>query len=102
MFNRSLRVGRVANTDVRLHWSLLLGCAYFYVIVPVTSARSLVVATTLMLSVFVSITLHEFGHTLVAQRLGYRTRQIVLWMLGGVAFLERVPRRTRDKILICA
>jgi len=72
------------------------------VLVPVTSVISVVVITTLMLSVVVSVALHEFGHALVAQRLGYRTRNIVLWMLGGVAILERVPRRTRDKILIYA
>src|SRR5215212_9586240 len=100
MFNRSLRIGRVANIDVRLHWSLLLGCAFFYVITPTTGAGKLVVATVVMLSVFLSITAHEFGHALVARRLGYATRQIVLWMLGGLAFLEHAPRRTRDTILI--
>src|SRR5262249_25142448 len=65
-------------------------------------ASHLVVATTVILSVFASIALHEFGHMLVARRLGYPTRRIVLWMLGGVAILERVPRRTRDQVLIYA
>ena len=102
MFNRSLRIGRIADTDVRLHWSLLLGCAYLYWLVSGSGAISVVVGITLTLSVFISIVLHEFGHTLVAQRLGYPTRQIVLWMLGGLAILERVPRRSRDKILIYA
>src|SRR5262245_24019454 len=100
MFKRSLRLGSVANNDVRLHWSLLLGCALFYVIIPATGAANLVVATAVMLSVFLSVTAHEFGHALAARRLGFATRQIVLWMLGGLAFLEREPSRTRDKILI--
>lgn len=100
MFSRSLRLGRIATIDVRLHWSLILGYAFFYLITPGTGVRNLTMATTVMVSVFLSITAHEFGHALVARRFGCATRQIVLWMLGGLALFEREPRRTSEKILI--
>jgi Zn-dependent protease/Flp pilus assembly protein TadD len=102
MFNRSFRIGRVANADIRLHWSLPLGFVYFFILVPVNDVFGVVVVTTLVLMLFVSIALHEFGHMLVALRLGYTTRQIVLWMLGGMIRLEREPQRPRDRILIFA
>jgi Zn-dependent protease len=98
MFNRSLRIGSLAGIDVHLHWSLLLGCAYFYFITFGTEAM----AAMLVLSIFLSIVAHEFGHALVARWLGYPTRQIVLWMLGGVAIFDGEPRRARERIAIYA
>lgn len=102
MFNRSLQLGKIAGVDVRLHWSLLLGCAFFYANMPVVSALNLMAATVLMLSVVLSITAHEFGHALMARRFGCPTRQIVLWALGGVAMVAGEPRRARDKIAVYA
>ncbi|MEM7233435.1 MAG: site-2 protease family protein [Planctomycetota bacterium] len=52
------------------------------------------------LSLFLSVLIHEFGHIAVAQRLGIRTKAVVLWFLGGMAQLESMPRRAGHEALI--
>src|SRR5262245_56260699 len=48
---------------------------------------ALAVASALLF--FASILLHELGHAVVAIRKGIGISGISLWMLGGVAFMDR-------------
>ena len=38
------------------------------------------------------MTLHEFGHSLACRQVGGQANQIVLWPLGGVAYVDPPPR----------
>lgn len=44
------------------------------------------------IGLFVSVTLHELGHSWVALRYGLEIESITLWILGGIAALSSVPR----------
>jgi len=44
------------------------------------------------LGLFGSILLHELGHSLVGRLFRLRIRRITLWLLGGMAQFERIPR----------
>jgi Zn-dependent protease len=91
----NVRLGRIAGVDVRVHWTwaiaaslitLALAGNVFPAEVPGLSNRDytvMAVATALLF--FASLLLHELGHALVARREGIPTREITLWMLGGVA-----------------
>lgn len=44
------------------------------------------------LALFGIVLLHEFGHALACRQVGGRANQIVLWPLGGVAYVDPPPR----------
>jgi Zn-dependent protease len=44
------------------------------------------------IGLFISVTLHELGHSWVALRYGLEIESITLWILGGMASLASIPR----------
>ncbi len=60
----------------------------------------LALATALLL--FVSVLLHELGHSLVAIAHGVQVRSITLFLLGGVASVERECSTARGALLVAA
>ena len=87
----SIRLFRVAGIDVFLHWSWFL--AAIYVVQVWRSAFSSPVwALLLYIGLFVLVTMHEFGHALACRQVGGQAEQIILWPLGGIAFVSPPPR----------
>jgi Zn-dependent protease len=87
----SFRLFRVAGIDLFLHWSWFLVAAY-----EINSRRSdyssIVWVVAEYLSIFLIVTLHEFGHAFACRQVGGRADRIVLWPLGGVAYVDPPPR----------
>ena len=88
----SLRIGRIAGTDVKVHVTFLLMLGYFLI--------QGVAAALLVLGIFGCVLLHEFGHIAMARRFGVRTPDVLLLPIGGVARLERMPEEPRQELLI--
>jgi len=91
----SLRIAKIFNIPVEVHWSFLF--LFVYVIYlsfkenwGVWGAAS---ASLFVLILFLCVVLHEFGHALMARRFDVQTRDITLYPIGGVARLERLPRK---------
>jgi len=42
---------------------------------------------------FVSVLVHELGHSVVARMYGVKVRSITLWLLGGMAQFDEMPRQ---------
>lgn len=49
---------------------------------------------------FVCVVLHEYGHALMARRFGIATEKILIFPLGGGAFLKRMPKHPSKEILV--
>ena len=52
------------------------------------------------LGLFVSVLLHELGHSLVARRYGLEIESITLWFLGGLAQFAELPDNWRHELVI--
>lgn len=87
----SLRLFRLTGIDVFLHWSWLL-----VAVVEIKSRsgyfRSIAWNVLEYLTIFAVVLLHEFGHALACRQTGGRADEIVLWPLGGVAFVTPPAR----------
>jgi Zn-dependent protease len=44
------------------------------------------------IALFAIVLLHEFGHALACRSVGGRTRDILLWPFGGIAYVDPPPR----------
>jgi Zn-dependent protease/predicted transcriptional regulator len=101
--NWSFRFTRVAGIDIKIHITffliLLLGALHWGGRFGMAGA---LFGILLMILLFVCVTLHELGHSLVAQRFGVPVREIVLLPLGGVALMSRNPSRPLHELLIAA
>ena len=87
----SIRLFRFSGIDVFLHWS------WFFVAAYEIQARkgdySSVTWNVLeYLALFLIVMTHEFGHALACRQVGGRADRIVLWPLGGVAYVDPPPR----------
>jgi Zn-dependent protease/CBS domain-containing protein len=99
---RSIRIGRVFDIDVKVHWTFFLLLAFFAFLGYRTSGSvpSTLVTVGLIVALFLCVLLHEFGHSLVAQRLGIGVPDITLLPIGGVARLGSLPERPIDEVKI--
>jgi Zn-dependent protease len=87
----SIRLFQVAGINVFLHWSWFVVAAY-EISSRGQSYSSLLWNALEYLSLFLIVTMHEFGHALACRSVGGRANQIVLWPLGGVAYVDPPPR----------
>jgi Zn-dependent protease len=87
----AFRLFRLAGIDVFLHWSWFV-VALIEVRARAGQYRSPVWNVAEYLALFLIVTLHEFGHSLACRQVGGRADQIVLWPLGGVAYVNPPQR----------
>jgi Zn-dependent protease len=87
----SFRLFRFAGIDLFLHWSWFLVAA-FEISDRGRSYSSPVWNALEYLALFVIVTLHEYGHALACRQVGGKADRIVLWPLGGVAYVQPPPR----------
>ena len=89
--NGSLHLFRLAGIDVYLHWTWFV-VAIYMVQAPARLFGSLAWGVLEYLALFLIVLMHEFGHALACRQTGGTANQIVLWPLGGVAYVAPPPR----------
>jgi Zn-dependent protease len=83
----SIRLGRVFGIELYLHWSWFI-VALIEIERRTGSYTSPVWNVLEYLALFFIVLLHEFGHSLACRQVGGRANRIVLWPLGGVAYVD--------------
>ena len=87
----SIHLFRFSGIDVFLHFSWFLVAAY-EIQTRKGSYSSVTWNVLEYLALFLIVLVHEFGHALACRQVGGRANQIVLWPLGGVAYVDPPPR----------
>ncbi|HXD01320.1 MAG TPA: M50 family metallopeptidase [Verrucomicrobiae bacterium] len=87
----SLRLFRFQGIDVFIHWSWIF-VALYQINTRQAGYSTLVWSVLEYLTLFVIVLMHEFGHALACRQVGGQADQIVLWPLGGVAYVN-APQR---------
>src|SRR5439155_18040625 len=87
----AIHLFRFAGIDLFLHWSWFLVAA-FEIGERAQKYSSITWNVLEYLSLFFVVTLHEYGHALACRQVGGTADQIVLWPLGGVAYVDPPPR----------
>lgn len=94
-FPGSLNAFTVFGVPVRFHFTFLL-LAAFLLFIGFESPQSALSDVIFVGALFASVLLHELGHAVVAKRNNVRTIEIVMFPIGGVARLERIPRAREE------
>lgn len=88
-------MAKMFGIPVKIHWTFSLLIVYILYLgyssgYPWSNIGLLVL---FVMSLFICVVLHEYGHALTAKKYGVKTLDIILSPIGGVARLERLPEK---------
>ncbi|HAR42953.1 MAG TPA: hypothetical protein DCS07_10050 [Bdellovibrionales bacterium] len=102
------KIANIRGVDIRIHFTLLFLLVYVVLIAsvqfPIVLKQSGLDPEAISgspglwggifaVGLFLSVLIHEFAHTLVAQSMGVKVQAITLMMLGGVSEMEKIPEK---------
>lgn len=106
----TIRLGRIAGVRVGLNWSLVamvvlvafgLARDRFALEVPGYTSEAYAIAGVLTaIGLLLGVLLHEFGHAVLARRVGLRVDGITLSWMGGVTRIQGETVRPREELLV--
>lgn len=95
----SYSIGTIFRIPVRVHITLLIFLPLFALsFAPHGGILGLFYGALGAIGLFGSVALHEVGHSLVARAKGSNILEILLLPIGGMARLDRLPRKPADEI----
>jgi Zn-dependent protease len=102
----SWRIGKIFGVPTDLHWTFVfvpISILYFaYTPGYGMNWQSAAWWSTIALLLFTFILVHELGHALVARDRGVRAERIILFPLGGGAYLPDQPKQLWAEVLVYA
>jgi Zn-dependent protease/CBS domain-containing protein len=97
----SLKLGKLFGIPISLHLTFILFVAFLGMVYAFQGgAKAAITGVSFILALFLSVTLHELGHSVVARGFGVKVRGIVLLPIGGVSQMEEMPRQPNQEFLI--
>ncbi len=98
----SIKLGSVNGILVKIHWTFFFLPAWilFSNLASGLGLATALISVTFILALFVCVLLHEFGHAFAAKIYGIHTRDITLLPIGGVARLERMPKKPLQELVV--
>jgi len=97
----SIRVGTLLGVPIRVHVTFLF-LLFWFGAVSQEEGSGFLGGVVFLLLLFFCVVLHELGHATMAKRYGVKTSEIVLYPIGGVARLERIPSGKAELLIALA
>ena len=91
----ALKIGKIAGIGLFIHWTFLI-LIVFIIYINYKAGHTLTQimwSIFFILTIFVTVMLHELGHALAAKNYKIQTKDITLLPIGGVARLEKLPEK---------
>lgn len=98
----SFKLGTIGGIGVFIHWtfSILILFIIFNGYRQGQNTLQLFWMVVFVLSIFITVFLHELGHATAAKRYQIKTKDITLLPIGGVARLERMPEKPGEELIV--
>ena len=98
----SYKIGNIAGIGIFIHWtfSLLIVFIIFSNYRAGQSAEQIIWSLFFILSIFVTVFLHELGHALAAKKYKIKTKDITILPIGGLARLEKIPEKPIEELIV--
>lgn len=99
MWNWALKIGRLFGIEIRVHLIFILWVSFD--LLKAAGEDVSFFRLVLMFSAFLFgiVLLHEFGHCFAARWVGGRADRILMWPLGGLAYVE-APERPTPQLIV--
>jgi stage IV sporulation protein FB len=97
----SFRIGTLLGVPIRVHVTFLFLLVWFGA-VSSESGRGYLGGVVFLLLLFACVVLHELGHATMARLYGVKTSEIVLYPIGGIARLDRIPSGKAELLIAIA
>jgi len=78
----------------KINFSLYLGIIYISFLLGAFGGKDAIIfwkSLAFAISVYALVLVHEYGHALMAKKLGYQVKEIELFMIGGIARMNVGP-----------
>jgi Zn-dependent protease/CBS domain-containing protein len=101
----SFEIARIRGISIKVHITFFIIVFLFasqWYDMTNGSAAGATFGIILVLLLFLCVTLHELGHSFVAQRFGIPVREITLLPLGGISQISKNPDTPMHDLLIAA
>ena len=115
----SYRIGSIGGIPIKLHLSFLVILVLFIWVFAVNDIKifgiilgfgglnistwlKYLLGTIVSVLFFATLLFHELSHSFVARRYGTKIRSITMFVLGGVAQMEEIPKEPRKEAKISA
>ena len=98
----SLSLGKIVGIKIQIHWTFLLLLVWIVSnnIRAGAGTEQTLWSVLFILTIFLCVTMHEFGHALAAKRFGIKTKDITLLPIGGLARLESIPEKPKEELIV--
>src|ERR1035437_5956179 len=93
--NQGIPLGRWFGITVALHWTFLLWAFWEF-----RGSSNISMVVVFLVVVFGCVLLHEFGHCFACRAVGGEAIHILLWPLGGLAFVKPPMTPTAELITV--